>query len=323
MKKPVYVLIVVFLFVVSISAQAPLPSAAPATPPPPAVAWAYNIPSKNPPPQKPETGPIHIPGSSKTYLRAQIGNFHNVPDWFPNEHGPAPSVVLHGNGKAVLACGTCHGMSGLGHPESANLTGLSTAYFLGQLADFKSGARKANMMPEIAAAMSEQEAKEAAAYFASLKRQSSVKVVETDTVPKTYVDLKHMRLPLPGGGMEPLGKRIIEVPEDVATATVEDPHTKFIAYVPKGSIAKGEKIVMDGAGNIGVGCTACHGLALKGLADVPRIAGLSPTYIFRQIISVQNGDRNGAAIQPMKPFVAPLSVDQAIDVAAYLGSLPE
>jgi cytochrome c553 len=55
---------------------------------------------------------------------------------------------------------------------------------------------------------------------------------------------------------------------------------------------------------------------------VPRIAGLQPVYISRQLICIQNGSSAGAAVAPMKKVVANLSEDDIIAISAYLGSLP-
>ena len=83
-------------------------------------------------------------------------------------------------------------------------------------------------------------------------------MVETDTVPKTYVGPGNKRLRLPGGGTEPIGNRIIEIPEDEAVVLNRDPRSGFIAFVPKGSIAKGQAIVTTGADKT-VPCAICHG----------------------------------------------------------------
>src|SRR5262245_17202597 len=92
--------------------------------------WAFQVidPAAQPAAAE-ETGPIKIPGSSKTYTRADIENLSAPPDWFPEENLPKPDIVLRGRG-AVLACGACHLMSGLGHPESADLTGLNATYIV-------------------------------------------------------------------------------------------------------------------------------------------------------------------------------------------------
>ncbi len=72
--------------------------------------------------------------------------------------------------------------------------------------------------------------------------------MEATTVPKTWVNGGRMRLPLPAGGTEPLGNRIITLPLDPARVELRDPHSGFIAYVPPGSIKKGEELVTKGGG---------------------------------------------------------------------------
>src|SRR4029450_2490503 len=94
-------------------------------------------------------------------------------------------------------------------------------------------------------------------------------------------------------GMEPIGNRIITLPEDQTRARLRDPKSGFVAYVPPGSLAKGKKFVETGNGGRGVQCAICHGEGMKGLANVPRIAGLHPIYIARQLHLFKEGDRNG------------------------------
>ena len=131
--------------------------------------WAFLTPDKQQPPANEKEGPIHVPGSSKEYTEAQIDDLSNPPDWFPGEHGTPPSIVQHGQG-AALACGACHLMSGHGHQESADLAGLSAEYIIHTMADFKSGARiDPARMNAIAKAMSDEEVRQAAEWFASLK----------------------------------------------------------------------------------------------------------------------------------------------------------
>ena len=114
--------------------------------------------------------------------------------------------------------------------------------------DYKSGARKGSgSMTTIAKAISEEDVHAAADYFASLKPRPWIRVVETDTVPKTYVGPGNKRLRLPGGETEPIGNRIIEIPEDEEAVLNRDPSSGFVALVPKGSIAKGQTIVTTGA----------------------------------------------------------------------------
>jgi len=116
--------------------------------------------------------------------------------------------------------------------------------------------------------------------------------------------------------MEPIGHRIVEIPEDPQRTNDRDPHSGFIAYVPPGSIARGEALVKNGA------CALCHGDSLHGLGEIPRIAGLQPVYIARQLICLQNGTSAGTNAALMKKAVAKLSEDDIISISAYLGSLP-
>ena len=286
--------------------------------------WAYNIPDKVQPPITKPTGPVSVPGSTKVYDPAQVASSGNPPDWFPNEHGPAPRIVKDETGMAKMACGTCHLMSGQGHPESADIAGLPAEYIVRQMAYFKTGARKdPDRMGPIAQNVSDEDVRLAAEYFAEIKPIPWVKVIETDTPPKTYVSsaARH-RLLDPAGGTEPIGHRIIETPVDPVRTADRDPHSPFLAYVPSGSLTRGEALVKTGGSGKTSACASCHGDELRGLGEVPRIAGLQPVYIARQLIYMQNGSSAGTAVAPMKKVVANLSEDDIIAISAYLGSLP-
>jgi cytochrome c553 len=265
---------------------------------------------------------MHVPGSTKSYTQDQIDDLANPPDWFPDEHAPMPQVVQHGAGGSVLGCASCHLASGLGHPESANLAGVSAAYIMRQLADFKSGARLGEAMPEIAKDVSDEDARQASQWFANLKPKVWQPVVETDHVPKTFVNQHLMRMPLPGAGEEPIGNRIIELPQDPARAESRDPHSGFVAYVRAGSIAKGKELVTTGGSGKTIACSICHGPSLTGLSEVPAIAGRSPIYLFRQLYYFKDGSRAGTMSALMKGVVARISQDDMVAIAAYVGSLP-
>jgi len=264
--------------------------------------------------------PKHVPGSAKTYTQAQIDSNAAAPDWFPEEHPPMPAVVAHGGGDAIPACAKCHLVSGLGHPESAGVAGLPAAYLLRQLGDFKSGVRKGQPMTRISQALSDEDARAASAWFAGLKPQPWVKVVESASVPQTFVGEGNMRVPAPGGGMEPLGNRIIEIPQDLVRARNRDPHSGFVAYVPRGSIAKGKALVETGGSGATIPCAICHGATLTGLAEVPSIAGRSPIYLFRQLYDLQTGDRAGTWTELMHGVVIHLDEGEMIAISAYVAS---
>jgi cytochrome c553 len=285
--------------------------------------WAFLVPDKEQPPSTEGDEAKHVPGSSKAYTSAQIDDLANPPDWFPEEHGALPSIVQHGKGPA-LACGACHLMSGHGHPESADVAGMPVEYIIRTMQDFKGGLRiDPARMNAIAKGMSDEEIRQAAEWFKSLKPGGWVKVIEADTVPKSYVSVRgRQRLPLPGGGTEPLGNRIVELPEDPSRAASRDPHSPFLAYVPKGSVEKGEALVKTGGSNKTIACSICHGDHLEGLADVPRLAGLHPLYIARQLYAFQTGTNHGLSSVLMKKVVANLNEDDILAIAAYAAAQP-
>jgi len=285
--------------------------------------WTFNIPGKEQPQAFRPQGTVTVPGSAREYDAARIAGTATPPDWFPNEHPPAPKAVTGGEGTGVrFACGACHLMSGQSHAEAADIAGMPAEYLIRQMSYFRSGARRddARMGP-IAKATSEDDVRAAAEYFAALKPVVFVKVVETAMPPRTFIATlgRHRQLH-PDGGTEPIGHRILEIPEDPMRTELRDPHSGFIAYAPPGSLARGEALV-KGEGS-GVPCGVCHGADLRGLGEVPRLAGQQPLYIARQLFDLKSGSSAGKAAGLMKPVVAVLSEDDIIAVSAYLGSLP-
>jgi len=313
MRRCVWVLVVAVLSILSIAAQQPQQAGR-------EPAWAFPAITGSLPADE---GAKSLPGSTKTYTPAQIDDLMNPPDWFPDEHPPAPAVIQKGHGGA-RASGACHLMSGEGHPESAGLTGFTAAYLTQQMADFKSGVRKdAARMNGIAKDLSDEEVKQASEWFAKLKPIAWTKVTEAAMVPKTFVGQGRMRFVQPGGEMEPIGNRIITVPVDQTRARLRDPRpgAGFTAYVPVGSISKGKALIETGASGRTVACAICHGDSFQGLGNVPRLAGLHPIYIARQLYLFKDGTRNGVDAQLMKKPVARLTDEDILAMAAYLGSL--
>jgi cytochrome c553 len=209
-------------------------------------AWAYPV---NPPDLKlpPDDGSLRrVPGSTAAFTLTQLRDRFFAPVWQPGEHSPLPEVVARGRKPDVFACGFCHRADGPGGPENANLAGLPAAYIVQQMTDYKSGARKTSvpqrnidLMISLAKAATGAEVEAAAAYFSALRTRSIIQVVETDTVPKTYVISNHLAA-VKTGEREAIGQRIIEVPEDLERFVSRDTHSFFIAYVPVGSVQKGQ-----------------------------------------------------------------------------------
>ena len=279
-------------------------------------------------PAAPDTSTKKLPGSSGEFTLAQIRDGFGPADWYPGDHPQMPEIVAHGRKPDVRACSLCHYPNGKGRAENAPISGYPVAYFIQQMADFKNGNRKSaeprkantNVMITIAKAMTDDEIKAAAEYFGSMKWTPWIKVVESDTAPKTRI-AGGLFLALEGGEKEPLGKRIIEVPENTeATETLRDPRSGFLAYAPMGSIKKGEALATTGGGKT-TACGVCHGPDLKGMGPVPGIAGRSPSYLVRQMYDMQVGARKGQWTALMMPVVEKLTEDDMLVLGAYTASL--
>ncbi len=289
--------------------------------------WAYPV---NPPgfKPKPDDGtPRRVPGSSATYTLTQLRDRFISPVWHPGEHPPQPEIVARGRKPDVFACGFCHRADGPGGPENSNIAGLPAAYIVQQMADYKSSARKTSvpgrnvdLMISLAKAATDAEIEAAAAYFSALKTRAVVRVVEGDSVPRTYVTGWHFTV-IGKGEQEALGQRIIEMPEVLEQFESRDTHARFIAYVPPGSVEKGRSLAATGGAGKTVQCATCHGQELKGVGAIPGIAGRSPTYLFRQLYDFKHGARKGTESPQMKPTVENLAIEDMIALAAYVASL--
>jgi cytochrome c553 len=289
--------------------------------------WAYPV---NPPGLKPTPDdgvPRHVPDSEAAFTLTQIRDLNFAPDWHPEDHPTMPDIVARGRKPDVLACGSCHRADGSGGPENAKLAGLPAAYIVQQMADFKSGARTTSvperlppqLMISTAKAINDQEIEAAAAYFSTLQPRAAIRVVEAESVPKTKVTGWHLAVAA-DDETEPLRQRIVEVPEKLEYFALRDGRARFVAYVPPGSVERGQALVAFGRGKT-VACGICHGLDLTGLGPIPGIAGRSPSYIVRQLYDFKTGARAGAWSALMAPVVEELSVDDMISVAAYAASL--
>jgi cytochrome c553 len=336
MKNCIRALMLVLFVLSELVAKPPQQEKVTAPPPP----WAYGFEaaadtSKGTPAVVPFAAPPEddgslkrVPGSALSFTVTQIRDSYGPADWYPGDHPLMPEVVAHGHKPDVRACSLCHYPNGKGRPENAGIAGLPYEYFVQTMADFKNGARKSAdarkpntyFMMGFAQAMTEDEIKAAAQYFSSMKWTPWIKVVETNTVPKTHI-AGGMFLKLEGDATEPIGPRIVETPVNTeATELLRDSRSPFIAYVPVGSVKKGEDLVMNGGAGKTTRCTICHGTDLLGLGPVPGIAGRSPSYLMRQLYDMQSGSRSGVWTPLMKPVIARLTTDDMLAIAAYLAS---
>jgi cytochrome c553 len=267
--------------------------------------WAYALNDPAGEPVQDDGLPKHVPGSTRSFTLAEI------------RRNPG-----------VYACAYCHLPNGQGRPENASLAGLPAEYIVQQMADYKAGLRRSSepksipltFMRAIGLEATESEVADAAAYFSSLTPRQWIRVVETDTVPETKV-AGWMYMAVEGGGVEPIGQRIIEMPEDLERTEHRDARSGFIAYVPTGSVDKGRELVRTGGNGKSQPCAVCHGNDLRGLGPVPSLAGRSPSYLVRQLFDLQTGVRKGRWSPLMQAAVAKLSVADFVAIAAYAASL--
>jgi len=291
--------------------------------------WAYGVPSK----ENEATAPrddgtkFSLPAAQGPFTRGQISGANHTPpaDWYPGDHPAMPKLIARGDAaRGITACAGCHYPNGKGRPQNAGIAGLNAEYLARQLRDMKAGTRKsaeprkhnAQQMVDFAKAMTEAEITEAAAYYAALPHTVPIRVVETASVPKMRSQ-EGMWLPHESGAKEAIGNRVIETPANVDREQLRDPHAGFIAYVPKGAIAKGRRLAKD------LACASCHGDGLHGMdSTAPALAGRSPSYLARQLYDFQQGARHGEMAAPMQPVVAKLTAADMVNLTAYLASLP-
>jgi cytochrome c553 len=315
------------------AAKAAVPGAKPAeTPTLLQPEWLFPIdPNSIHPPKTPPTLDdkelLTIPDSDVSYTQARIGDQFNAPDWHPNGHIPMPDVVAKGRKPDMIACAFCHTPTGQGRPENSALAALPEAYLKQQLLDYRSGARKptgpeaykpGRAMLKVAQAMTDKEIDASASYFSQQKLGRRVWIIESLRIPRAepaawiYEEV---------GGTEDLEDRLLEVAPDIGRHERRDDRMEYTAYVPPGSLRLGKQLATATDKSKTQNCATCHGTNLKGLNNVPPIAGRSPTYLLRQLLAFKNGSRTSEAGQQMAPVVANLELNDMIALAAYVASL--
>jgi len=274
---------------------------------------------------------LTIPGTGKSFTVAEITSPYRPADWYPEDHPPMPPIVANGKeATRFRACSICHYPNGQGLMQNGPVAGLTVDYFLRQLTEMANGKRKsadvnkANAweMAAMARNLTPEEARQAAEYFASLPYKPWIRVVESATVPQFTATINNLFLDAPGDATEPLGRRIVEMPEDTYQANMlRNPRVGLVAYVPPGSLKAGEALVMTGGNGKTQACGTCHGPDMRGTAIAPPLAGRHPGYMARQLYDFQVGARNGDMAGLMKPSVEKLTEDDLIAMTAYLASL--
>jgi cytochrome c553 len=312
-------------------AQGPHESAKAAAPAFEVPAWAFPVVQPGttlPTVPNDSVTPQHVPNSAAAFTQLRARDRFDVVDWHPETHKPAPSVVIHGRKPGMIACGLCHLPDGMGRPENAMLAGLRDDYIIAQVEEMKTRARgSASPVPFpptvgmrlVADSVSHAELVEAARYFAKVRARQMTKVVEADSLPRA-VAANGLYVKSPEGGMEALGNRIIEYPVEFSRHELRDSRAEYVAYVPRGSVARGRAIA---AGEVKAiqKCESCHGSELRGKRATPPLAGRFPSYLLRQLIGFRTGARNAPNSGAMKAVVSTMSLDDMMAVSAYAGSL--
>ena len=274
---------------------------------------------------------MRVEGSDLAFTQTEITAPFSPADWFPGDHPTMPDIVAYGlEDIGMRACAICHLPNGQGLMQNAPVAGLPVDYFLRQLEEMASGARrttdlhKANgfEMAAMARTLTDEQAREIAEYYGSIPFKPWVRVIESETVPRFIASRNGLLMKIDGNETEPLGNRLIELPEDTYnTNNLRNPRSGMVAYAPLGSLEKGKDIVETGGEN-SVACGICHGADQRGSPIGPPIAGRQPSYIGRQLYDFQTGSRNGAMAPLMTATVQNLTADDLIAISAYIASLP-
>lgn len=292
-----------------------------------APAWAF--PWQAPPAVSPADTVVRyeVPGSPVRLTRPQVNNAFDIPDWYPRQHPPMPSVVQYGVRPDGRACGYCHLPDGQGRPENATLAGLPEAYTLRQLRAYRDGSRAPaipsgapSLMATVSARIRDEQAREAARYFARLRLTRRNIIREVTQVPRTRI--VGLLYALDGPGTEPLDGRLIEVPASLERHELRDPRVQYITYVPVGSVGRGRQLATRGPNGPATACATCHGPALLGMNDIPPIAGRSPSNLLRQLINFRTRARHDSSAAPMFAVADALTLDDMVALSAYVGGLP-
>lgn len=83
--------------------------------------------------------------------------------------GFAAGNAAAGRQKALM-CQTCHGLDGKAKiPEAPNLAGQSEVYLVKALNDYRSGARKNDMMSLVAPTLKDSDVEDLAAYYSAVE----------------------------------------------------------------------------------------------------------------------------------------------------------
>jgi cytochrome c553 len=83
---------------------------------------------------------------------------------------PADAGDAAAGRRKAIACQTCHGLDGLSKlPEAPHLAGQPERYLVKSLEEYRSGARRNEMMSIVGKTLSDQDVADLAAYYAAIE----------------------------------------------------------------------------------------------------------------------------------------------------------
>ena len=303
-------------------------AAAQDTPP----AWAYPV---NPPDFKPppDDGTVRqVPGSKAGYTLTQLRDRFIAPD-LASRRLPGDA----GDRRAGPQAGACMPADSATAPTAPAVRRTPTSPDCRSPTSFArwptSRAARAiarcRIAPDaaqglqLAKAITDAEIEAAATYFASIKPRSIVRVIESATAPQAVVAAWYYS-GVPNGRRSRSASASSRSRRTAEQFVNRDTRARFVAYVPEGSIKRGQVLATTGGGGRTLPCGTCHGgptMRGVGVIGLPPLAGRSPSYLVRQLYDLKHDTRNGSQGVIMKSTVKDLTIDDMIALAAYLGSL--
>ena len=272
-----------------------------------------------------------------------------------SQEGATPAGDIN-RGKAIAAqtCESCHGAQGVSvQPGVPHLAGQHQAYIVAGVTAYRQGIRKDPNMTPIAEQLSEADAADAAAYFASLapfreRPRAAASPVPVETAP--FAEIKDAlgecgachgddgNADIPGtpslaGQHAPYlmaavksymdGSRAGDVMqpflESLDDSTIEDMAYYYSTVVPKEAPPAAEGDAIAGLAAT-ASCVNCHAIDGNNKdPKTPRIAGLDAEYLVEALEAYRTGTRTHSV---MREAVATLRSADIKNVAAYYASKP-
>ncbi|MDA3913599.1 c-type cytochrome [Oleiagrimonas sp.] len=195
--------------------------------------------------------------------------------------------AAHGQNIAASRCAACHGADGnSATPAIPRLAGLNSVYMYRQLVDFKHGARPSSVMAPIAAALADEDLRDAATFFAAQARGSDA--------PGPYALIAQ------GRRLFLYGTSSGNVP---ACAACHSPGTGGMAAHMRGGMGMGHMSMMGGMFG----------------RRAPSLYGQHADYVVGQLRAFADGTRPATI---MAPIAGALTARQVQAVAHYVAAHP-